>query len=93
MNKQQVLDFWVIFFKDLLVGTFKKLFLFSICGFFISLLTTYFFDLKVLNAVEWNIWLEVIVLIIVGLIYLGLGFFHGLISCCLHLLSKKLREA
>ncbi len=93
MNKQQVLDFWVIFFKDLLVGTFKKLFLFSICGFFISMLTTYFFDLKVLDAVEWNIWLEGVILSIVGLVYLGLGFFHGLISCSLHILNKKLREA
>ena len=93
MNKQQVLDFWVVFFKDLLVGTFKKLFLFSICGFFISMLTTYFFDLKVLDAIEWNIWLEGIILSIVGLVYLGLGFFHGLISCSLYLLNKKLREA
>ncbi|MEC9423116.1 MAG: hypothetical protein VYC01_02085 [Nitrospinota bacterium] len=93
MEKSQVLDFWVVFFKDLLVGTFKKLFLFSTCGFFISMLTTYFFDLKVLDAVEWNIWLEGVILSIVGLVYLGLGFFHGLISCSLHILKKKLREA
>ena len=29
MNKQQVLDFWIGFFKDLLLGTFKNLFLFG----------------------------------------------------------------
>ena len=57
------------------------------------MLTTYFFDLKVLDAVEWNIWLEGVILSIVGLVYLGLGFFHGLISCSLHILNKKLREA
>ena len=57
------------------------------------MLTKYFFDLKVLDAVEWNIWLEGVILSIVGLVYLGLGFFHGLISCSLHILNKKLREA
>ena len=93
MNKQQVLDFWVLFFKDLLVGTFKSLFLFSICGFFIGTLVTYAFDLKVLDTVEWNVWLEGSILILVAVIYLGLGLVHSLISCSLYLLSKKIREA
>ena len=58
MNKQQVLDFWIGFFKDLLLGTFKNLFLFGIFGFFLGALATYIFDLQVLDTAEWNFWLE-----------------------------------
>lgn len=93
MNKQQVLDFWIIFFKDLLIGTFKKLFLFGLSGFSLGALATYGFDLNVLDVTEWNIWLEGTILVIVGAGYLGLGLMHGWISCSLHVLSKKLREA
>ena len=93
MNKQQVLDFWIIFFKDLLVGTFKKLFLFGIVGFLSGALATYVFNLEVLGTAEWNIWLEGAILILAGAGYLGFGLLHGWISCSLHLLSKKLREA
>ena len=93
MNKQQVLDFWIGFFKDLLLGTFKNLFLFGIFGFFLGALATYIFDLQVLDTAEWNFWLEGTILILVGGVYLGLGVLHGWISCSLHLLGKKLREA
>jgi hypothetical protein len=93
MNKQQVLDFWIGFFKDLLIGTFKNLFIFGISGFSLGLFAAYIFDLQVLDTAEWSVWLEVIILIIVGTGYLGLGVFHGWVSCSLHLLSKKLREA
>jgi hypothetical protein len=93
MNKQQVLDFWIGFFKDLLIGTFKNLFLFGLSGFSLGLLATYLFDLQVLDTTEWSGWLEVIILIVVGISYLSLGVLHGWISCSLHLLSKKMREA
>lgn len=93
MNKQQVLDFWIGFFKDLLIGTFKNLFLFGIFGFSLGALATYGFDLKVLDTTEWNVWLEGTILILVGVGYLGLGLMHGWISCSLHLLGKKMREA
>jgi hypothetical protein len=93
MNRQQVLDFWIIFFKDLLVGTFKKLFLFGIAGFLSGALATYVFNLEVLGTTEWSIWLEGAILILAGTGYLGFGLLHGWISCSLHLLSKKLREA
>ena len=93
MNKQQVLDFWIGFFKDLLLGTFKNLFLFGIFGFSLGALATYIFDLQVLDTAEWNFWLEGTILILVGGVYLGLGVLHGWISCSLHLLGKKLREA
>ena len=93
MNKQQVLDFWIIFFKDLLVGTFKKLFLFGIVGFLSGALGTYVFNFQVLDTAEWNVWLERIVLILAGAGYLAFGLLHGWVSCSLHLLSKKMREA
>jgi len=93
MNKQQVLDFWIEFFKDLLVGTFKNLFLFGIAGFSLGALAIFVFDHKVLDVIEWSIWLEGTILIIVAGGYLALGVFHGWISCSLHLLSKKMREA
>jgi hypothetical protein len=93
MNKQQVLDFWIIFFKDLLIGTFKKVFLFGISGFLSGALATYVFNLEVLGTTEWNVWLEGAILVLAGAGYLGFGLLHGWISCSLHLLSKKLREA
>ncbi len=93
MNKQQVLDFWINFFKDLLVGTFKNLFLFGISGFSIGAFATYSFDLKVLDTAEWNFWLERIILILAGAGYFSLGLMHSWISCGLHLLSRKMREA
>jgi len=93
MNKQQVLDFWIIFFKDLLLGTFKKLFLFGVLGFSFGALATYSFDMQVLATTEWNFWLEGALLVLVGAGYLALGLMHGWISCSLHVLSKKLREA
>ena len=93
MNKQQVLDFWIGFFKDLLIGTFKNLFLFGLSGLSLGLLATYLFNLQVLDTTEWSGWLELIILMVVGISYLGLGVFHGWIACSLHLLSKKMREA
>lgn len=93
MNKQQVLDFWILFFKDLLVGTFKNLFLFGISGFSLGALSTFIFDSNVLDVVEWNVWLEGTILILVAGSYLALGVFHGWISCSLHVLGKKMREA
>ena len=93
MNKQQVLDFWIEFFKDLLVGTFKNLFLFGILGFSLGALAIFIFDLKVLDTVEWSVWVEGTILFLLGGVYLGLGVLHSWISCSLHLLGKKIREA
>jgi hypothetical protein len=93
MNKQQVLDFWIIFFKDLLVGTFKKLFLFGILGFSLGSLGTYVFNFQVLDTAEWNVWLEGIILILAGAGYIAFGLLHGWVSCILYLLSRKMREA
>jgi hypothetical protein len=93
MNKQQVLDFWIEFFKDLLVGTFKKFFIFGVSGFTLGGLATYIFNFKVLDVVEWSIWLEGAILILVAGGYLLLGVLHGWVACSLNVLEKKMREA
>ena len=93
MNKQQILDFWILFFKDLLIGTFKNIFIFGVAGFSLGVLSSYIFNIQVLDIAEWNIWLETAILTIVCGGYLGLGILHGWIACCLHLLEKKMREA
>ena len=93
MNNQQILNFWIAFFKDLLIGAFKNLFLFGVCGLVSGALATYLFDLKVLDSAEWNFWLEGAILVLVGAAYLVLGLLHSWISCILHLLGKKMREA
>ena len=93
MNKQQVIDFWILFFKDLILGTFKNLFLFGILGFSLGALATYVFNSQVLDTAEWNVWLEWIILLLAGTGYVVFGLLHGWISCSLHLLIKKLRDA
>ena len=93
MNKQQVLDFWIVFFKDLLVGTFKKVFIFGVSGFSLGGLAIYIFNNRVLNIVEWNTWLEGTILIVVAGGYLLLGVIHGWVACSLNVLGKKMREA
>lgn len=93
MNKQQILDFWIAFFKDLLVSTFKNLFFFGILGFSLGAISTYIFDLQILDVTDWSIWLEGVILFLVGAGYLFLGVFHGWIACGLLILSRKLREA
>ena len=93
MNKQKILDFWILFFKDLIIGTFKNLFLFGIFGFFTGALATYTFNSQVLYTAEWNVWLEGLILVLAGAGYLSFGLVHGWIFCSLHLLNKKLREA
>lgn len=93
MNKEQVLDFWVGFFKNLFVGTFRKLFLFGISGFSLGAFATYLFDLQVLGPTDWNTLLESALLILVGGSYLILGMLHGWAACFINLLSKQMREA
>ncbi|MBT3923084.1 MAG: hypothetical protein HOF21_10970 [Nitrospina sp.] len=93
MNKQQILDFWILFFKDLLIGTFKNIFIFGVAGFSLGVLSSYIFNIQVLDHAEWNIWLETTILTLVCVGYLGLGMFHSWIACSLLLLGKKMREA
>ena len=52
MNKQQVLDFWIIFSKTFSLAPLKKLFLFGILGILSGALGTYVFNFQVLDTAE-----------------------------------------
>ena len=92
MDSPKILDYWISFFRDLLVGTLKKLFIFSFAGLGLGILSILNFDSKVLDVAEWNSWLETSIFILVSLWYLGIGVLHSLIACALHVMIQKLKE-
>ena len=92
MDSHKILDYWISFFRDLLVGTLKKLFIFGFVGLGLGILSILNFDSKVLDVVEWNSWLETSIFILVSLWYLGIGVLHSLIACALHVMIQKLKE-
>ena len=92
MDSPKILDFWISFFRDLLVGTLKKLFIFGFAGLGLGILSILNFDSKVLDVAEWNSWLETSIFILVSLWYLGIGVLHSLIACALHVMIQKLKE-
>ena len=92
MDKSQILDYWISFFGDLLLGTFKKLFIFGFAGLSLGILSVLAFDSRVLDIAEWNSWLETTIFILASLWYLGIGILHSLIACVLHVMIKKLKE-
>ena len=93
MNKSQILDYWFSFFRDLLLGTLKKLFFFGFTGLGLGILTAIAFDSKVLDAADWSGWLETSILFLAALWYLAFGVFHGWVACVLQVMIQKLREA
>ena len=92
MDSPKILDYWISFFRDLLVGTLKKLFIFGFAGLGLGILSILNFDSKVLDVAEWNSWLETSIFILVSLWYLGIGVLHSLIACALHVMIQKLKE-
>ena len=92
MDSLKILDYWILFFRDLLLGTLKKLFVFGFAGLGLGILSILTFDLKVLDVAEWNSWLETSIFILVSSWYLGIGVLHGLIACALHVMIQKLKE-
>jgi len=92
MDSLKILDYWISFFRDLLLGTLKKLFVFGFAGLGLGILSILTFDSKVLDVAEWNSWLETTIFILVSLWYLGIGVLHGLIACALHVMIQKLKE-
>jgi hypothetical protein len=92
MNKSQLIQYWQKFFADLLVGTFKNLFLFILLGIGAGFLATYSLNSFFITPTEWSGWLQWLVLL-VALGWLEfMGVLHGLIACVLKILDKKLRE-
>ena len=92
MDSPKILDYWISFFRDLLVGTLKKLFIFGFAGLGLSILSILIFDSQVLDIAKWNSWLETSIFILVSLWYLGIGVLHSLIACALHVMIQKLKE-
>ena len=92
MDSPKILDYWISFFRDLLLGTLKKLFIFGFAGLGLGILSILNFDSKVLDVAEWNSWLETSIFILVSLWYLGIGVLHSLIACALHVMIQKLKE-
>ena len=93
MKKSQILDYWLAFFRDLLLGTLKNLFLFGLTGMGLGILTAIAFDSQVLDVADWSHWLETLILFIVSIWYLGFGVFHGWVACALKVMIQKIREA
>jgi len=93
MNKAQILDYWLAFFGDLLLGTLKKLFLFSVTGLGLGILSAMVFDSEVLDVADWSGWLETLILFLASMWYLGFGVLHGWIACALQVMIQKIREA
>ena len=93
MNKEEIILFWRRFFTDLLLGTFFKLFLFSLIGFVFGMLSLYVMDHFILAELEWSEWIVRIILFFSFGWYAGFGILYGLIACIIHIISKKLTEA
>jgi len=92
MDRPNILDYWISFFRDLLIGTLKKLFIFGFAGLSLGVLSILTFDSQVLDIAEWNSWLETSIFIFVSFWYLGIGVLHSLIACALHVMIQKLKE-
>ena len=93
MKKEEIIDYWRRFFADLLVGTFKKLILFGLIGFFLGLVGLFTMDHFIMEKLEWNSWIISITLVLSFSWYTGFGLLHGLIACIIQTSSKKITEA
>jgi len=93
MNKQELIVYWQKFFSDLLLGTFKSIFLFGMAGFSLGMMTTWIFDKFYIDPNEWNVALEWLILILALIWYALLGTIHGLGTSLLSIAGKKLKEA
>jgi hypothetical protein len=93
MEKPQILQFWQKFFADLFLGTFKKLFLFSVAGFAVGLLTLLAYKWIVLADLEWENWVKILILLSGILWYGGFGVLHAWIFAVAQVMEKKFIEA
>ena len=93
MDKPQIFDYWLKFFRGLFLGTLKSFLLFSFTGFSLGILSTIAFDSQFLGVVDWSEWLETSILLLAYIWYLSLGVLHGWVSCALHVMIQKIREA
>ena len=93
MNEEAVINYWRIFFTDLLVGTFKKLIKFGFIGFILGLTGLCIMDHFFIEELGWNTWIVSTVLVLSFGWYTGFGTIFGLIACIIQTSSKKITEA
>jgi hypothetical protein len=93
MNKSQIIDYWLAFFRDLLLGTLKKLFLSCFIGLGLGVLSIMAFDSQILEVADWSNWLEILLISMASIWYLGFGVLHGVVACALQVMIQKIREA
>ena len=93
MEKPQIFQYWRKFFADLFLGTFKKLFLFSLAGFAVGLLTLLAYKWIVLAELEWETWIQTLILLSGILWYGGFGVLHAWIFAVAQVMEKKFIEA
>jgi uncharacterized protein involved in cysteine biosynthesis len=93
MHKEKIIDYWRIFFTDLLVGTFKKLIQFGFIGFSLGLISLFILDHFFIEELGWNSWIVSTVLVLSFSWYSGFGIIFGLIACIIQTSSKKITEA
>jgi hypothetical protein len=93
MEKPQIFQYWRKFFADLFLGTFKKLFLFSLSGFAVGLMTLLAYKWIVLADLEWEAWIKTLILLSGILWYGGFGFLHAWIFAVAQVMEKKFIEA
>lgn len=93
MEKPQIFQYWRKFFTDLFLGTFKKLFLFSLAGFAVGLLTLLAYKWIVLAELEWESWVKTLILLAGILWYGGFGVLHAGVFAVAQIMEKKFFEA
>ena len=93
MEKPQIFQFWQKFFADLFLGTFKKLFLSSVAGFAVGLMTLLAYKWIVLAELEWESWVKTLILLSGILWYGGFGVSHAWTFAVAQIMEKKFIEA
>jgi hypothetical protein len=93
MEKSKIFQYWRKFFTDLFLDTFKKLFLFSIAGFTLGLLTLLTYKWFVLADLDWEDWAKTLILLAGILWYGGFGVLHAGVFAVAQLMEKKFFEA
>ncbi len=93
MDKPTILKFWQSFFADLFLGTFKKLFLFSLMGIMLGLLALFIFKTTMVADLDWDGWVKTLVLIVFFFWFGGFGVLHGLLHAVILIAEKKIIEA
>ena len=93
MNKPELIQFWQKFFADLFLGTIANLFLFGLLGMGLGLTFLLIFKSQVLGSLDWQGWIEMILLILSFVWFGGWGVVSALLFSIIQTVRKKFTEA